>query len=45
MRKFNFSNEIVYIVCGLLATQLAAGGEPSTRFPPSGLVETAGDPG
>ena len=23
--------------------QLAAGGEPSTRFPPEGLVETAAD--
>ena len=46
-----FSAGKVYIVYGLLATQharchkeLAAGGEPSTRFPPRGLVETAGDP-
>ena len=27
-----------------LASGLAAGGEPSTRFPPGGLVETAGIP-
>ena len=43
MRKFKFSTEISHIVPTLTATQLAAGGEPSTRFPPEGLVETAGN--
>ena len=29
---------------GRLRKLLAAGGEPSTRFPPGGIVETAGIP-
>ena len=48
MRNRRFSTEILHIVHGRLATQharchkeLAAGGEPSTRFPPEGLAETA----
>ena len=41
MRKSDFSTEILYIVPKVDVTQLAAGGEPSTRFPPEGLVETA----
>ena len=31
-----------YDICG--SEELAAGGEPSTKFPPSGLVEPAGTP-
>ena len=40
-RPLEHDNDAFKATCREGAPALAAGGEPSTRFPPEGLVETA----